>query len=113
VADRPRAAWGSFLAGLGSVVSLPVAVYLTRFSDTYELIHAGLAIPLAALLGVVAIAIARRSRRSGAVSLAAARERSRLVTAGRVLGTVGLCMAASAVVALAVYGVLEYVGSRD
>jgi hypothetical protein len=36
-----------------------------------------------------------------------------VATAGRVLGIVGLCMAASALVALGVYGLLEYVGSRD
>jgi hypothetical protein len=30
-----------------------------------------------------------------------------------VLGIVGLCMAAAAVVSLVVYGLLEYVGSRD
>jgi hypothetical protein len=30
-----------------------------------------------------------------------------------VLGMIGLCMAAAALVALGVYGVLEYVGSRE
>jgi len=38
---------------------------------------------------------------------------TRVTTAGRILGVVGLCMAASALVALGVYGLLEYVGSRD
>jgi hypothetical protein len=33
--------------------------------------------------------------------------------AGRLLGIAGLCLAASALVALGVYGLLEYVGSRD
>ena len=37
---------------------------------------------------------------------------SRVATAGHVLGIVGLCLAASALVALGVYGLLEYVGSR-
>ncbi len=36
-----------------------------------------------------------------------------VATAGRVLGIVGLCIAAAALVALGVYGLLEYVGSRD
>ena len=36
-----------------------------------------------------------------------------VATAGRVLGVIGLCMAASALVALGVYGLLEYVGSRE
>ena len=32
------------------------------------------------------------------------------VRVGRILGVVGLCLATSALVALAVYGLLEYVG---
>ena len=107
-----RAAWGSVLAGLGSVLALPTAVYLTRFSGSYELLHAGFAIPVAAALGLVALALARRARLRSSVSLAAESGRG-LTTAGRVLGVVGLCMAASALVALGVYGLLEYVGSRD
>ena len=107
------AAWGSVLAGLGSVLALPIAVYATRFSDSYDLLHAGFAIPIAVVLGLAALGLARRARRRSSVSLAAAREGSRMVTLGRVLGIVGLCMAASAIVALGVYGLLEYVGSRD
>jgi hypothetical protein len=101
------------LAGLGSVLSLPVAVYLTRFSDSYELLHAGLAIPLGAALGLLALGLARRARRRSAVSLTAAQSDERVVRLGRVLGVVGLCLAASGLVALGVYGLLEYVGSRE
>jgi hypothetical protein len=101
------------LAGLGSVLSLPVAVFLTRYSDSYELLHAGFAIPVGAVLGVVALALARRARRRSAVSLSAAQEAGRVATVGRVLGVVGLCLAASGLVALGVYGLLEYVGSRE
>jgi hypothetical protein len=39
--------------------------------------------------------------------------RSGVARAGRVLGIVGICLAASGIVALGVYGLLEYVGSRD
>ena len=35
-----------------------------------------------------------------------------LARAGRVLGIVGVCMALAALVALVVYALLEYVGSR-
>ncbi|MEM2124329.1 MAG: ABC transporter permease [Methanolinea sp.] len=55
-------AWGAIAAGVGSVVSLPAAIYLTRFSDAYELLHASVAIPVAVVLGVVALALARRTR---------------------------------------------------
>ena len=106
------AAWGSLVAGLVSVAALPVAIFATRFNDSYDLLHAGFAIPVAAGLGVAALALARRARRSSAASLAGGGGGG-LAVAGRVLGIIGLCMAASALVALGVYGLLEYVGSRD
>jgi len=105
------AAWGSLVAGLASVAVLPVAIYLTRFSDSYDLLHAGFTVPIAAALGLVAVVLARRARMRSAVSLAGGT--SGIETAGRVLGVVGLCLAASALVALGVYGLLEYVGSRE
>ena len=105
------AAWGSLVAGLVSVAALPVAIYATRFNDSYDLLHAGFVVPVAAGLGLVALALARRSRRLSAMSLAGGD--GGVAVAGRVLGIVGLCMAASALVALGVYGLLEYVGSRD
>jgi hypothetical protein len=104
------AAWSSLAAGVASVAALPLAVYLTRFSNSYELLHAGFVIPLAAGLGVGAISLARRARVRASVSLSGG---GRVAAAGRILGIVGLCMAASALVALGVYGLLEYVGSRD
>ncbi len=107
-----NAAWGSLVAGLASCITLPLAVFLTRFSDAYDLLHAGFAIPVAAGLGLTALALARRARLRTRVSLSAGAGGG-VATAGRVLGVVGLCMAASALVALGVYGLLEYVGSRE
>ena len=105
-------AWGVLLAGLASAATLPLAIYATRFSDSYELLHAGFAIPLAAALGIVASALARRERRRRSLLLTGGVE-PRSVRAGRLLGLLGLCLAASGLVALAVFGLLEYVGSRD
>ena len=31
----------SLVAGIGSTATIPVAVYATRFSDSYDLLHAG------------------------------------------------------------------------
>jgi ABC-type Fe3+ transport system permease subunit len=104
--------WGPLLSGLASVATLPLAIYLTRFSDSYELTDAGFAIPVAAALGFVALALARRYRRRQALRLTE-EPLPAAVRAGRILGAVGLCLAASALVALAVYGLLEYVGTRD
>jgi ABC-type Fe3+ transport system permease subunit len=105
-------AWGSVVAGLTSVATLPVAIYATRFSGSYDLLHAGFAIPIAAALGLIALGLSRRAQRRTSVSLAGA-GRNGPATAGRVLGILGLCLAASALVALGVYGLLEYVGSRE
>lgn len=105
------AAWGSVLAGVASVATLPLAIYGTRFSDSFELLHAGFAIPVAALLGLLALGQARRARRRQALRLDS--QVAWPARAGRVLGVVGLCLAASAVVSLAVYGLLEYAGTRD
>lgn len=111
-AGESRAAWGSLLTGVASCATIPLAVYLTRFSDSYDLLHAGFAIPVAAGLAVAAMALARRARLRSSVSLAGSAG-SRRVIFGRVLGVIGLCMAAAALVALGVYGLLEYMGSRD
>ena len=109
---RSGAAWGSLVAGIASCATLPVAIYATRFSDSYDLLHAGFAIPIAAALGLVALALARRARVRSRVTLSDG-GRGGVATTGRVLGVIGLCLAASSLVALGVYGLLEYVGSRD
>lgn len=93
------------------MAALPVAVYLTRYAAGYELLDAAFAIPVAAALALVALVLARRSRRLSALRLGPTQ--SGPARLGRILGIVGLCMAASALVSIAVYGLLDYVGSRD
>jgi ABC-type Fe3+ transport system permease subunit len=102
----------ALVTGLASVATMPVAIYGTRFSGSYDLLHAGLAIPIAIALGLAALALDRRGRRRSRLTLSAEGQQWP-ATAGRVLGIIGLCMAAAAVVALGVYSLLEYVGSRD
>jgi hypothetical protein len=106
------AAWGSLVLGLASIATLPVAVYLTRFSGAYELPHAGFAIPLCALLGFLSIRLAGRASRRSALRLGRGGGIG-LARIGRVLGIVGVCLALAGVVALAVFGLLEYAGTRD
>ena len=105
------AAWGSLLTGLAAIATLPLAIYATRFSESYDLLHAGVAIPVAAVLGLVSLALARRAHLRSGLTLEGRRPGPASI--GRVLGVVGLCMAAAAIVSLGVYGLLEYVGSRD
>jgi len=106
------AAWASVVAGVASIATMPVAVYVTRFSDAYELLDAAFAIPLGAGLGVAAIVLARSPRRRSALSLGRVGGEG-VARAGRVLGIVGVCIALAALVSLAVNGLLEYAGSRD
>jgi ABC-type Fe3+ transport system permease subunit len=105
-------AWGSLLTGVAAVLTLPVAIFLTRYSDRFELLHSAFAIPVVALLGIVSIALARRARRRYELSLER-RGGQGIARAGRVLGIAGVCIALAALVSLGVYGLLEYVGSRD
>ncbi len=111
---RPRngSAWGALLTGLASVVALPGAIYLSRFSERYELLHAGLVIPFAAVLGLSSMALARRARLRTVLALGRGGGDG-LARAGRMLGIVGVCMVLAGLVSLGVYGLLEYIGSRD
>lgn len=105
-------AWGSLVAGIASVATLPVAIYLTRFSEGYDLLDAGFAIPAAAALAFIALLLAQRSRRRNVLGLTRG-DRARVAQAGRLLGIAGLCVTLAALVSLGVYALLEYVGSRD
>ena len=99
------------MTGAASVLTLPVAVYLTRYVSSYDLIDSAYAIPVGALLGLAAVALARRARRARAISLGR-ESRDGLVSAGRILGIAGVCIALAGVVSLVVYGLLQYAGNR-
>jgi hypothetical protein len=94
------------------VATIPIAVFLTRYSASYELLDSAVAIPGAAVLGLLAILLAGRAQRRGALRLARP-SHERIVKGGRMLGILGLCIAFTALVSLAVYGLLEYAGTRD
>jgi hypothetical protein len=105
---RPASARVSVLVGLLSVVVLPAAIGATRWSRQYELLDAALAIPLAFLLGVLAILLARRARSRLAPTLGHPRG-SRTARVGRLLGILGVLLALTAAGSVAVYAVLSYV----
>ncbi len=96
------------LLGLLAVAAVPAAVAVTRFVAGLELLDAWAGIPVAALLGLVAISLARRAR--------FVRERTlgrvggeRTVRLGRALGVLGICVAVTAALAVGFYAVLELV----
>ena len=108
---RNRSAWGALVSGAASTATLPVAIYATRFSDSYDLLHAAFAIPVGAALGFLALHLARRARRLGALALGRP-SGERAARVGRALALLGLGLAAAGLVSVAVYGLLEYAGTR-
>jgi hypothetical protein len=105
-----RAGGVSVVLGALSALTMPLAIFATRYSGAYELLHAGLAIPIALGLGVGAVVASRQARRTLRHSLGQDGIR-RSARIGWVLGTLGICLAATGTIAVAVYGLLTYVGS--
>lgn len=101
---KTRAAWSAAL-GLIAVVVVPAAIVASRYFESYDLLHAAFAIPLAVALGIGAVVLARRARALNQATLGSAGG-ARTARAGRLLGLLGLSVAASATIAVAVYGVL-------
>jgi hypothetical protein len=90
---------------------MPLAIVGTRFAHTYRLLDAGYAIPLGLVLGVAALLVAREARRRDERSLGRLGGR-RAVRAGRILGTLGLCLALTALISLGVYELLQYLANH-
>jgi hypothetical protein len=103
---RPGSARASVLVGLLSVATMPAAILATRWSDQYDLMQAGFAIPVGAALGLLAIALARRARSRLAPTLGHPRG-SRTARLGRFLGLLGFLLALTAAGSLAVYWILS------
>lgn len=102
----------ALLLGIAGVLTLPVAVEVTRRSGRLALLDAGFAIPLALVLSFVALIMARRARqnlrwlrlRQGGTGVA---------SAGVIIGLVGLCLALTAALSVGFYElVLLYQRSR-
>ena len=87
---------------------LPVAIVSTRWSRGFELLDAAAAIPLAACLGLLAWALARRARSRLAPTLGHPKG-SRTARVGRFLGLLGFVLALTAAGSVGVYAVLSLV----
>jgi hypothetical protein len=104
-------AFASVVLGLLAVATMPVAILATRYSESYDLLHAGFAIPVAIVLGGLAIVLGRRALRHDDLRLGRAGGRG-AARVGRALGVLGIALAATCLVALSVYGLLTYLGER-
>ena len=96
----------ALLFGLLGVAAIPLGILITNYRNDLRLLHAGFAVPLAAVFGFVAIRLARRARRRLERTIGRARGAvpARL---GRILGWLGLYFALIGAIALAFYYV-EY-----
>jgi CHASE2 domain-containing sensor protein len=102
----------ALLLGVAGLLTLPVAVEVTRRSDRLALLDAGFAIPIAFLLSLVALIMARRAKQNlrwfrldegGTV----------VASAAAIIGLVGLCLALTAALSVGFYElVLVYQRSR-
>ena len=90
------------IVGLLAVAAIPVGILVTNYRNDLRLIHSGYSVPVAAVLGFVAIRLARRARRrlERTVGRAGGAVPARL---GRILGWVGLYFALIGAIALAFY----------
>ena len=94
------------MLGLLSLATLPAAVVAARESDELTLVQAGLAVPVAALLGLLALWLAKRARRRADRTLDRVGGRG-AARVGKLLGGLGLYLAATAALALSVYALLS------
>jgi hypothetical protein len=100
------------LLGLLGILTMPAAIEITRRSKRVELLDASYAIPLAFVLGLVALVMARRARhnlrwlrlREGGTGVA---------STAVILGTLAVCLALTAALSVGFYElVLLYQHSR-
>jgi hypothetical protein len=96
----------ALLFGLLAVAAIPIGILITNYRNDLRLLHAGFAVPFAAVFGFVAVRLARRARRRLERTIGRARGQvsARL---GRILGWLGLYFALIGAIALAFYYV-EY-----
>jgi len=95
------------LVGLLAVAAVPAAIVATRFSR-YTAIDAWVAVPVAAVLALLALSLARRARfRTQATAGRVGGKRAARL--GKALAVLGLCIAATAGIALGFYAILTLV----
>jgi hypothetical protein len=105
---RNAPALWSVLLGVLATAAIPAAVVYADRSPSVELIWAGAAVPVAALLGLAAMGAARAGRRRAQLTLR--RSGARTATLGRFLGLFGLLFAGTGTISLVVYAILSWRG---
>jgi hypothetical protein len=102
---RP-AAWTSLVLGLASVAAIPAAAVVSANRDDIGLLEAELVgVPVAFVLGLVAVSAARRARYR--LDRSVRRVGATTVRLARIVAWTGLYLAVTGGLALAFYGVLR------
>jgi hypothetical protein len=104
---RNRAAGWSLILALLALAVIPAAIGVTEARDDLRLLHAGLTVPVAAVLAVAAIRFAARARRRLERTLGRAGG-ARTARVGRLVGWLALYLALISSIALGVYAVEYY-----
>jgi hypothetical protein len=103
-ASRTRA-WIALVFAVASLLTLPAAIEVARSSKQVGLLDAGWAIPIAFLLALVAVVMARRARMN--LRWLAIREGgTRVASAAVILSTLALCLAITAALSIGFYELL-------
>jgi hypothetical protein len=112
VARSKARSWISLLLAVLGLLVLPAAVELSRRSKTVSLLDAGYAIPVAFLLGLIALIMARRARQN--LRWLSVRERGTgVASTAVVVAGVTICLSITAALSIGFYElVLVYQHSR-
>jgi hypothetical protein len=109
--SRARA-WVALLLSVLGLLTLPAAVEVSRRSTRVTLLEAGFAIPLAFVLGLLGIVMARRARQN-LRWLRVRGGKTGVATTAIVIGVIAVCLALSAGLSIGFYElVLLYERSR-
>lgn len=97
----------SLVLGLLATAAIPLAIVVTEQREDLRLLHAGFAVPVAFVLGVVGIRLARRARKRLERTLGRV---GGVVPArlGRVLSWLGVYLALIGAISLFVYAIEYY-----
>ena len=109
MSDSRAAARGAIVLGVLALAAIPAGVLVANYTAGVELLQAELvAVPAAVVLGLMALALARRARYR--VDRSVRPTGRRAARAGRLLAWAGLYSGITGALALGVYGVLRYMG---
>jgi hypothetical protein len=101
-----RRAWLALVCGIAALLTLPAAIAVSNYSKRIGLLDAAWAIPLAFLLSVIALGMARRSRRN--LRWLELREGGTgVATVAVIVGATALCLALMAALSVGFYGLVQ------